>query len=124
MSKAGAQYMCPTASLTPPPQTAHRVWGVQQSTKAAQQQGNIQLPHGTIVSYLTQACPRVDRRRVDIIHARPAQQANEGMLKDQKGVFQHTLACLREIDEILNVDHTQHVDVGTVERHDTYDSDD
>ena len=44
--------------------------------------------------------------------------------KDQKGVFQHTLACLREIDEILDVDHTQDVDVGIVEQHDTCDSDD
>ena len=44
--------------------------------------------------------------------------------KDQADVFKHILACLREIVEILDVDHSQDVDVGVTEQHDTYDSDD
>ena len=43
--------------------------------------------------------------------------------RDQKGVFQHILACLREVHEHLNVDHSQDVDVGIDEQPDTYDSD-
>ena len=44
--------------------------------------------------------------------------------KDQMGIFKHVLACLRDVSEILDVDHSQDVDVGISERHDTYDSDD
>ena len=40
--------------------------------------------------------------------------------KDQVGVFKHILACLREIAEILDVDHSLDVDVGITEQHDTY----
>ena len=42
---------------------------------------------------------------------------------DQKAVFQHILACLREVNELNDVDHSQDVDVGIDEQPDTYDSD-
>ena len=44
--------------------------------------------------------------------------------RDQKAVFQHILACLREVNSFIDVDHSQDVDVGMYdEQRDTYDSD-
>ena len=43
--------------------------------------------------------------------------------QDQRGVFQHVLACLREVQDILDVDHSHDVDIGIHEQRDTYDSD-
>ena len=43
--------------------------------------------------------------------------------RDQKGVFQHVLACLHEVNERVNVDHSRDVDIGIHEQPDTYDSD-
>ena len=44
--------------------------------------------------------------------------------RDQAGVLQHILACLRDVGEILDVDHSRDVDVGINEQPDAYDSDD
>ena len=43
--------------------------------------------------------------------------------RDQKGVFQHVLACLRDVQDRLDVDHSHDVDVGISEQRDNYDSD-
>lgn len=42
--------------------------------------------------------------------------------KDQMGVLKHVLACLHEVHQYLDVDHSQDVDIGIREQRDTYDS--
>ncbi len=42
--------------------------------------------------------------------------------KDQSAVLRHILACLREVNELNDVDHSRDVDVGIHEQPDTYDS--
>ena len=79
-------------------------------------------------SHMVFDCPAFERLRAAKRHLFSGSVAYDMAAfmrqKDQKGVFQHTLACLRGIDEILDVDHTQDIDVGIVEQHDTYDSGD
>ena len=72
-------------------------------------------------------CPAFERLRAARRHLFSSRVAYDMVTfmrqKDQVGVFQHILACLREVAEILDVDHSLDVDVGITEQHDTYDSD-
>ena len=72
-------------------------------------------------------CPAFERLRAARRHLFTSRVAYDMVTfmrqKDQVGVFKHILACLREVAEILDVDHSLDVDVGITEQHDTYDSD-